>query len=706
MGQWQSSTVCTTPACVHGASYVLKNLAPNWEQMDPCTEFDKMVCYGAFEHHGDNSGTLPAAGKRTARVLKTILESTSHAEAAGFKSTLLTARNNVEEDNFDLLRTAYQACMNTNAIAAAGIKPLNDLIVSVNTTWPVSPTDLDTAVGPDDLDGVQEAALLLAQHDIPVFYSYCSGRGEPVTPDFLDAKHNRICWSTPNLYLQSNLTMYFDEDKMESYGRMLGNIFRISYPNLGIEAAADLGAAVMGLEVDMVTQGLKYQESLGPDADGINTIQNVTVSEIDKAAPVFGFDKLVTGLTPTGKAPSRILVNAPDFWPEYSNLVTNHSRAAVQGFMMWTTINAVGKYIDDADLEKALGLTPSRKVERWETCIEEADKMVRHVKDHYFISATYPELTLQSADRITTNIRAEFKKRLESFKWLSPSSKKRALKKADNMVQNIGYPKSDPDLNSAESVASFYTGLNFTSSHFSNVLASLRFNTAKQYEKVAKKPSRNEMYNIAEVNAFYDPTMNSITIPAGISQLPIFHYHLPDYALYGGLGSIIGHEITHGFDNKGRQWSEDAEFEPWWDNATIAEYDARAQCFVDQYSTFEVDVPGGKAKVDGKNTLGENLADAGGMRSSYAAWVEARKSMPDTWNQQLPGLEAFTAEQLFFVYSANIWCNTRTPEEMARLMDADVHAPSMTRIRGMTENSDDFREAFKCKNKAAKCELL
>jgi endothelin-converting enzyme len=146
-----------------------------------------VVCYGAYEHNGDDSGTIPLVQKRTARILKKIFESTSHAEAAGFKSTLLTARNNIDEANFDMLRTAYQSCMDTGAIAAAGIKPLNDLIVSVNKTWPVSPTDLTSTLGADDLEGLHEAALLLAQHDIPVFYSACSGRGEPVMPDFLDA---------------------------------------------------------------------------------------------------------------------------------------------------------------------------------------------------------------------------------------------------------------------------------------------------------------------------------------------------------------------------------------------------------------------------------------------------------------------------------------------------------------------------------------
>lgn len=150
-----------------------------------------VVCYGAYEHNGDDSGTFSLVEKRTARILKKIFESKSHAEAAGFKSTLLTARDNIDEANFDMLRTAYESCMDTGAIATAGIKPLNDLIVSINETWPVSPTDLKSTLEECDVDDLHEASLLLAQHDIPVFYSSCSGRGEPVMPDFLDAVRSR-----------------------------------------------------------------------------------------------------------------------------------------------------------------------------------------------------------------------------------------------------------------------------------------------------------------------------------------------------------------------------------------------------------------------------------------------------------------------------------------------------------------------------------
>jgi endothelin-converting enzyme len=430
----------------------------------------------------------------------------------------------------------------------------------------------------------------------------------------------------------------------------------------------------------------------------------VTLADLSKSAPVLGFEKLVAGLAPAGKAPSKILLLLPEFWPALSDAIANHPKAAVQGFILWKTIAALAEHTGDETLLTLLDKKSDD--DRWKECVAQSDKMARHIKDRYFISATYPELTMQAADKMTTNIRAQFKKRISELTWMSEEARQRAIKKADNIVQNIGYPKANPDIRSAESVASYYQGLNFTSNHFGNQLAARRFNLAKQYEQLLSPPNRNNIGNAADVNAFYDTTVNIISIPAGYSQLPIFHYGLPEYALYGGLGAVIGHEITHGFDSNGRKWSEDAERETWWDNATITNFETRAQCFVDQFSQFEVDVPGGKGKVNGQLTLGENLSDAGGIRAAYKAWVTERQSMPDVWDQKLPGFESFTSEQMFFVFFASIWCDSKTPARNEYLLTADNHAPNLVRIQGMTQNSREFREAFKCPNVEPKCELF
>jgi endothelin-converting enzyme len=437
-----------------------------------------------------------------------------------------------------------------------------------------------------------------------------------------------------------------------------------------------------------------------------DTMKNATLADIGKSAPELGLDKLIAALTPKGQTPSVILLDEPEFWPKFSKLITRHSKAAVHGYMMWQAINKLAPIVDSPDLHDLLDITPGNGREQWDLCIDAAGLSVGHILNSYFVKATYPDLTLKAADKMTTNVRNAFVKRLGELDWMSPDSKKRAIKKAENIVQNIGYPTEKPDLRSAESLASYYTGMNITNDHFSNMLSARAHKMAKGYAEVANPPDRNIFGEINIVNAFYAPWLNTITIPAGISQLPFFHHHLPLYALYGGLGSVVGHEISHGFDDEGRLWSEDHELETWWDNSTVENFEKGAQCFVDQYSKFEVETPSGMLTVDGENTLGENLADAGGLRASFNAWNEERGKMPGVWDQSLPGLEGFTHEQLFFIFYGNSWCEA--PSKQLNAMSVDprrAHSPSLIRIKGSAENSAAFQEAFKCKSKP-KCELF
>lgn len=441
-------------------------------------------------------------------------------------------------------------------------------------------------------------------------------------------------------------------------------------------------------------------------------VKNVSVAELAAAAPALGLDKLVEGLSPAGKAPTQVLLEHPPFWGNFSHVVSSHPPAAVQGFLASKTIRAFASYVDSPALLKALGQedTEITSSTRWETCVQAAGTQLRHVLDYYYVSATYPELARETADRMTTRIRNQFKKRIDELAWMSEAAKERAAAKVDNMVQNIGYPTSNPDLRSMESLAAYYEGLNVTAGDFfGNMVAARRHATAKGYAAVARPADRTEFVggSVSTVNAFYNPTVNSMTILAGISQLPVFHHDLPGYALYGGLGSVIGHELTHGFDSNGYKYNEDAEFRAWWDNSTVTQFTERTRCFVDQYAKYEVDVGDGRRKnVDGELTLGENLSDAGGLRVAFEAWLEDRKEMPNARDQSLPGLENFTHEQLFFIFNANIWCDSHTAAVRASLLQSDNHAPNRYRILGGAANSRAFREAFNCPVKEPECELF
>lgn len=239
---------------------------------------------------------------------------------------------------------------------------------------------------------------------------------------------------------------------------------------------------------------------------------------------------------------------------------------------------------------------------------------------------------------------------------------------------------------------------------FNNNLEAAKFEVAKEWSALGKPTDRDQWgMTVPTVNAYYNPPGNEIVFPAGIMQFPVFDVNLPKYISYGAFGSVSGHELSHAFDSTGRHYDQNGNYTDWWTDSTVRNFTQRADCFVEQYSNYTVEGPDGKPlHVNGKLTLGENIADAGGVAAAFAAW---RKRQAESPSQDLPGLEHFTQDQLFFVSYANWWCGKSRKETAINRIYTDPHAPKWARILGTMANSRDFRESFKCPSKEPICEL-
>jgi len=251
----------------------------------------------------------------------------------------------------------------------------------------------------------------------------------------------------------------------------------------------------------------------------------------------------------------------------------------------------------------------------------------------------------------------------------------------------------------------YYQSVNITpSSFFANALAMSRFAVSQEWSSLGKPVDHDEWgMTVPTVNAYYNPPGNEIVFPAGIMQFPVFGVDLPQYISYGAFGSVAGHELSHAFDSNGRHYDQSGNYTDWWTNNTIAGFKDRAECFVGQYHNFTVPGPDDKPlPVNGKLTLGENIADAGGVASSFSAW---KKRQEETPNQHLPGLDFFSKEQLFFVSYANWWCGKSTKEAAISRIYSDPHAPKWARILGTMANSRDFKTSFQCPSTEPVCEL-
>jgi endothelin-converting enzyme len=273
-----------------------------------------------------------------------------------------------------------------------------------------------------------------------------------------------------------------------------------------------------------------------------------------------------------------------------------------------------------------------------------------------------------------------------------------------NIIQKVGFQTKNPNEENPQELNAYYSMLSVRDHHFENGLSYLQFMQNKTWHELLKPTDRYQWgMTSPTVNAYYNPPLNEIVFPAGIMQMPVFSGELPEYVSYGGFGATAGHELTHGFDDNGSKYDDVGRYREWWDNSTTVRFENKTGCFVKQYSQYTVEgLDGERVPVNGKLTLGENIADAGGLNAAYRAWKKRDTAAP---NPAILGLEKFTNDQLFFISYANSWCGKMRKEAQLQLVYSNPHPPEDKRIIGPVENSADFRKAFHCPVKEAKCDL-
>ncbi|KAI0221726.1 Neprilysin-4 [Lamellibrachia satsuma] len=304
-----------------------------------------------------------------------------------------------------------------------------------------------------------------------------------------------------------------------------------------------------------------------------------------------------------------------------------------------------------------------------------------------------------------TDLREAFTTMLTEVTWMDESTRDLAISKANAISEKIGYPEnimSDEylDLKYKQLVPQEKT-------YYENVVNIWNVGVKNNLNKVNERVDKEE-WNTgpATVNAYYSPSKNVIVFPAGILQPPFYSRNFPKSVNFGGIGVVIGHEITHGFDDQGRQFDLNGNLKQWWPNDVIKKFNQRAQCIVDQYSSYTVPQVG--INVNGKLTQGENIADNGGLKESFLAyrnWVSRQGREEDV----LPGLN-LDNNQLFFLSFAQLWCGTKRPEKYMEQLKSDPHSPGRFRVIGSVSNSKDFAHAYKCPagskmNPVKKCDV-
>ncbi|KAI4463568.1 zinc metalloprotease family m13 neprilysin-related [Holotrichia oblita] len=354
--------------------------------------------------------------------------------------------------------------------------------------------------------------------------------------------------------------------------------------------------------------------------------------------------------------------------------------------MIVSTTTEISEYIykESAPFKKN-SILRSRSMDCADLVIEFMGIAVSYgIADKSFLTVTKPKV-----DEMLINIKDAFVQRVKTLKWMDEKTKNATLEKSEEMVSFIGFPEW---LLNKSALEYYYTGITIANDTFlENMLSIIEQYTPYRLANLREINPRTWRTDPTTVNAYNYFGDNSINVPMAILSFPIYHLGL-EVLNYGAIGSVLGHELTHGFDNTGRKFDKYGNYIQWWSNDTIETFEKKTECFVAQYENFSL--PNINATVNGKMTLGENLADNGGLHHAFLAYKNYQ-NLHGT-EPQLPGFEKFNDEQIFFIAFGSIWCESRSDESLKSQLKHDEHCPNPIRVAGTLQNSDDFSKAFNC----------
>jgi endothelin-converting enzyme/putative endopeptidase len=448
-------------------------------------------------------------------------------------------------------------------------------------------------------------------------------------------------------------------------------------PRSAAEAAA---TTVMAIETELARASLTLEQQRDPR----RLYHRMTLAQLQKLAPSFDWPAYLDAIGVPAGTP--INVAQPRFFRRLDALLRQRPLADWQIYLRWHVLNSRAPYLSMPLVQASFDFysTTLRGVEslppRWKQCVRDVDRDLGEALGQVFVQHTFAPQTKERAAAMTKAIEQAMRGRIRDLPWMSERTKQSALAKLDTLVNKIGYPERWRDYEALEVRRDDF---------FGNVERARVFESKRQLAKIGKPVDRNEWaMTPPTVNAYYDSQLNSINFPAGVLQPPLFDPAMDDAANFGNTGNTIGHELTHGFDDEGRQFDAHGNLRDWWTKKDAAEFAKHSACIVEQYSAYPMI---GDIKINGRLTLGENVADLGGVALAYMAW----KAM--TQGQSQSPRDGFTAEQRFFIGTAQWACSNERPEVQRLNALTDEHSPSRWRVNGVVANMPEFAHAFSCK---------
>ena len=445
------------------------------------------------------------------------------------------------------------------------------------------------------------------------------------------------------------------------------------------DAAARNAATVMEIETALARAALDLVSRREPE----KIYHPYTVRALLQLTPDFSWNAYFGQV----KTPRLRIVNVsePKFLEEVNRQLKSRPVADWKVYLTWHLMHALAaqlpaKFVQENFAFYGQTLRGAKELRpRWKRCVDLTDQLLGEELGRKYVEVAFPGDSKARMLDLVDRLEKSLGKDIEALPWMSPETRKQAEIKLRAVANKIGYPDRWRDYSKLEVVRGDAAG---------NLIWGSRFEFDRQIAKIGQPVDRQEwQMTPPTVNAYYDAQLNDINFPAGILQPPYFSRAVDDGLNYGGIGAVIGHELTHGFDDEGRKFDAKGNLREWWTKEDAAEFEKRAECIVEQFNSFQVD----DLNVNGKLTLGENTADSGGLRIAY---MSLKSALDGKTPAKIDGL---SPEQRFFLGWAQGWCTNRRDEDARLRVQTDPHAPPQYRVIGPLSNMPEFGEAFQCK---------
>lgn len=635
---------------VHG--FDLSNLD---RSVSPCDDFYKFADGGWIKANpipADHAswGTFNQLHDRNEDALRQILE-----QAAADKSA-------VPGSNGQKIGDFYASCMDTSAIESAGVAPLAP--------------ELQRIASLQDTAGLQDEIARLQRDGVNAVFDFGSEQNpKDSTQEIAGAGQGGLGLPDRQYYLD-------DDDRSKqlraAYVQHVTNMFKLMGDDPTTAAAE--AKTVLDIETSLAISSMNLVDLRDPD----KTYHKMALAQLADLAPDFAWQDY---LKEVGAPPvTAVDIGEPDFFKQVNSALVLIPLADWKIYLRWHLIHAVARALPEKFVEENFDfygrtLTGAKEIQpRWRRCVEATDSELGEALGQFYVQRNFPPEAKTKALAMVHNIMAALHDDLETLDWMSPATRQQALIKLAAMNLKIGYPDKWRDYSAYQVTRGPYV---------ENYLRGNTFEVARDLAKIGKPVDRTEWeMTPPTVNAYYDPEMNEIVFPAGILQPPFFDPQADDAINYGGIGAVMGHEMTHGFDDQGAKFDAHGNLNNWWTPGDLKNFQARGACIVKQFAAYEAE----GLHENGELVEGESIADLGGVTLSHRAFDKTLEGKP------APALiDGFTPEQRFFLGFAQIWAGSYRQEAARLLIKTNPHPLPQFRVNGPLSNTPAFATAFACK---------